>query len=91
MKVVKLNRRHTAFNYGFTYAVRFESWCDRARAAETILRERYGPPRLSKWFNDSSEWCGIFGHKSSKQQYSPYWINFRNETTITLILLTVDL
>ena len=22
MKVVKLNRRHTAFNYGFTYAVR---------------------------------------------------------------------
>ena len=91
MKVVKLNRRHTAFKHGFTHAVRFESWCDEALEIETELRERYGPPRLSKWFNDSSEWCGIFGHKSSKQQYSPYWINFRNETTITLILLTVDL
>jgi hypothetical protein len=91
MKVVKLSRRHKAFSKGFTHAMRFESWCGKARMIETILRERYGPPRLLPWFTESSEWCADFGHKRSNQEFSPYWINFRNEADITLLLLTVDL
>jgi hypothetical protein len=44
-------------------------------------------------YTRSESWYSYFGKKPDKGLYSrrPYWITFRNETDLTLVLLSTDL
>ena len=92
MKVVKLNRRYKQFKEnGHTVAIRFESHTVKAIAYERACREKlkgYGYTRSDPWYS-------YFGSKSSDELlvYQPrtYWITFRNEADLTLVLLSPDL
>jgi len=90
MKVVKLNRRFRQFKeHGHVVAMRFDQHCIEAMAYERACREKlkgHGYTRSDPWFS-------YFGKKHVKGYTSPrpYWITFRNEVDLTLVLLSADL
>lgn len=88
MKVVKLNRRFKQFREaGHTVALRFGSYSKKAGQYEQICRERLGG---SAW-NREGDWCSYFGSRNGHTDVRPYWITFRNEADLTLVLLSADL
>jgi len=88
MKIVKLNRRYKQFkNNGHTVALRFNGWNPTAAAIEKICKERltgYG------WLPEH-DWYHYYGDRNSRTDVRPYWITFRNEADLTLVLLSADL
>jgi len=89
MKIVKLNRRYKQFKEnGHTVALRFESYNPKTVSAyEKVCRARL----KGHGYNREADWAGYFGHATRGNSYRPYWITFRNETDLTLVLLSVDL
>ena len=89
MKIVKLNRRHKQFKEnGHKIALRFESYNPKTVSAyEKVCRARL----RGHGYNGEGDWCGYFGHAINSNSYRPYWITFRNEADLTLVLLSVDL
>ena len=88
MKVVKLNRRFKKFKEdGHTVALRFNKYSPATvRNIEDVCRLKLG---FQYSFN--SIWSGYFGCKNGRNSSRPYWISFRNEADLTLVLLSVDL
>ena len=89
MKIVKLNRRHKQFkDHGHTVALRFESYVPKkVYAYEKVCRERLH----GHGYNREADWWAGFGHAINSNSYRPYWITFRNEADLTLVLLSADL
>jgi len=86
MKTVKLNSRFKMFRkYGHVVALRFNGWSNMIAPYERACRERLG----SEYKNYS--WSGHFGTRSGRVDARPYWITFRNESDLTLVLLSVNL
>jgi hypothetical protein len=86
MKVVKLNRRFRQFKeHGHTIALRFTDWAE-AMPYEKIIQARLGV----SWQRHDS-WYSYFGNRSNLYVLRPYWITFRNEAELTLVLLSADL
>lgn len=96
MKIVKLNRRFRRFKEaGHAVALRFDCWGKQAIAVEQMCRARLGSP-----YAMDACWEGYFGQgnrlyslSQGNRLYSqrPYWISFRNEKDLTLVLLCVNL
>jgi len=89
MKVVKLNRRFKQFKeHGHTVAIRFESYEPAKVAAyEKICRARL----RGHGYNRDADWASYFGHAPNTFSARPYWITFRKESDLTLVLLSADL
>jgi hypothetical protein len=81
MEIIKLDRRHKMYHEGFRHALRFPQWDPRSRKIEDKLKELY--PK--EWRETTGEWMTHW------PRYKKYWIGFKNESTITQILLTADL
>ncbi len=91
MKLVKLNRRHTAFKeHGHKWAFRFDSYGPKqVGKIEKIMQDMHGSqytwnPRTS------SVWKSGFGH-AVRGGPRPYWISFTNEADATVVLLQLNL
>ena len=89
MKVVKLNRRFKQFKeHGHTIALRFESYQPNTIAEyEKICRARL----RGHGYNREADWCGYFGHAPNSSRPRPYWITFRNEADLTMIMLSATI
>jgi hypothetical protein len=89
MKVVKLNRRFRQFKEnGHTIALRFDSWNPSTVSAyEKVCRARL----RGHGYDRDADWAGYFGHATRGNSFRPYWITFRNEADLTLVLLCADL
>lgn len=88
MKIVKLNRRFRQFKEnGHTVALRFEGWTKKATAVEKVCREKLNG---GGWFRDHN-WYSYYGARNGRSDTRPYWISFRNEAELTLVLLSADL
>mgnify|MGYP003348964170 CR=1 FL=1 len=88
MKIVKLNRRFKQFKEnGHTVALRFNGWSKKASAVESVCRDRLGG---GSW-NREGNWCSYFGERGGRLEVRPYWITFRNEKDLTLVLLSANL
>jgi len=86
MKVVKLNRRFKMFKeHGHTVALRFNGWSKQIAAYESACRSRLG----SEYKNFS--WSSHYGSRNSRTDVRPYWITFRNEADLTMIMLSAKL
>ena len=87
MKVVKLNRRFRQFKeHGHTVGLRFSSYTESV-PYEEISRVKLGS---GGWVRHDL-WYSYFGDRSSRHQQRPYWITFRNESDLTLVLLSAEL
>jgi hypothetical protein len=88
MKVVKLNRRFRQFREnGHTVAIRFPHYSPKVSNLEKFVRHRLG----GHGYDRQADWCGYFGAANGHSDRKTYWITFRNEADLTLVLLSVDL
>ena len=88
MKVVKLNRRFRQFKeHGHTVGLRFFSWTE-AAPYETAAKKKLGD---GGWPWRHNLWYTYFGDRRSPALNRPYWITFRNESDLTLVLLSAEL
>ena len=88
MKIVKLNRRFKMFReHGHTIALRFTEFNRNASVIEKICKATF---RTSSW-DAQGPWHGRFGHRPDPFSSRPYWISFRKESDLTLVLLSADL
>lgn len=86
MRIVKLDRRHRQFKeHGHTMALRFSDWSTEAQRYERAAEARL---RGTGW-NRGSSWYSYFGSRPTKYNSRPYWITFRNEQDLTIVLLSV--
>ena len=86
MKTVKLNGRFRMFKeHGHTMALRFNGWTADISRYESACRRHLG----SDW--NKTSWSCYFGARNGRSDSRPYWITFRNEADLTLVLLSVDL
>jgi hypothetical protein len=88
MKIVKLNRRFRQFrDHGHVVALRFGGWNNQATLIEKVCRNRL---KGGGWLRDH-DWYSYYGDRNSRYDTRPYWITFRNEADLTLVLLCADL
>ena len=91
MKIVKLNRRFRQFrDHGHVVALRFEGHTKKSTVVEKVCRERLNG---GGWLRDQ-DWYSYYGDRNSRYDRDvarPYWITFRRESDLSLVLLCVDL
>ena len=88
MKVVKLNRRYKAFkNYGHTYAFRFDVWSRESGLVEDIMSTMLG----SQYTGNFHNWRATFSERPQSNMPRPYFISFRDESIISLVLLKMEM
>ena len=98
MKIVKLNRRHTAFKkWGFPIGIRFDAWDNSARAADVYLSNIYKTASYQRpdctWSKVRVQWYAAWGNKSKNTDKDlnpcrPYWIFLRNKADVTMLVLS---
>lgn len=71
--------------HGHTVALRFNGWSKDIPLYESVCRSRLG----SEYKNYS--WSSHFGTRNGHTDNRPYWITFRKESDLTLVLLSADL
>mgnify|MGYP003335859420 CR=1 FL=1 len=88
MKVVKLNRRFRQFKeHGHTVALKFDEGHDSdAVDIQRLIRARLGH---NGWMRDH-DWYSYYGDRNSRTMTRPYWITFRRESDLTMILLAME-
>ena len=90
MKIVKLTNRFNAKKkYGFEIGVKFNSYWD-GNEIEHACRNMLGK---YSFFHDrnNSAWYGETGKaKDSKTEMYPYWIYFKKESYLTMVLLKLN-
>ena len=87
MKVVKLNPRFKQYKAGHIVALRFSSLSSNAMAMERLCQDRLG----GNGWNRNGDWCAYFGARNGHSDRRTYWISFRKEADLTLVLLSADL
>jgi hypothetical protein len=92
MKIVKLNRRFRQFkDHGHVVALKFiNGYSAEIQAVEKACRARL---KTAGWLREH-DWYAYYGERNSRHDRDigrPYWITFRNEADLTLVLLSADL
>lgn len=89
MKIVKLNRRFKQYKeHGHTIALKFSNGYSKdAGRIEKVCRDRFD----SAGWMPEHDWYHYYGSRSGRYDVRPYWITFRNEADLTLVLLSSDL
>lgn len=83
MKVVKLNCRFKQYKeHGHTVALRFDTWDIDANMYEKACRAKLE----GNGWDRSQDWYSYFGDRRNNGP-RPYWITFRNETDLTMVML----
>jgi len=87
MKVVRLNNRFRQFKqHGHVIAMRCDSWLGEGVPLETICRAKLGV----RGYMPDNNWHAYFG-KLNGRGLRPFWISFRREADLTLVLLSAQL
>lgn len=92
MKIVKLNRRFRQFrDHGHVVALKFvDGYSVEIRAVEKVCRDRL---QGGGWLRHH-DWYSYYGDRNSRYDRDaarPYWITFRRESDLSLVLLCADL
>ena len=87
MQVVKLDQRfRQCKNHGHTVAIKFAGYGHLPKIYEDTCRLRFG----GDGYNRDHVWFGYFGKRNGSHFVGSlqYWISFRNETDLTMVLLS---
>jgi len=89
MKVVKLNRRFRQFKeHGHTVALKFpHGITSDAQAIHKVCSRKL---KGNGW-DRSDTWYSYYGDRPRRDAVRPYWITFRNEADLTMILLSATM
>ena len=88
MKIVKLNRRFKQYKEnGHTIALRFNGFTKQARDFEAVCKSRLDD---AGWM-PGGNWYHYFGDRPNRNAVRPYWITFRNESDLTMIMLCANI
>jgi hypothetical protein len=88
MKIIKLNRRFKQFKENnHVIAVRFDHWNNQAQLIETTANRVL---RCGGW-DRKADWYSYFGTARDSRSTRPYFITFRNEADLTMVMLKADL
>ena len=95
MKIVKLNRNFNIHKYhGFEVGLKFDMWDKEAQRFERAAADRLGNQSWSWKYHRNERikenWAAGFGKHDKNVGTSPYWIYFRNEALLSMILLTLE-
>lgn len=74
MKVVKLNRTHNIYRWGYTHAIRFPFRTRECNHLISKLQDHFG--------KDDSKW---FAYRARKDR--PMWIGFKDEKVVSFVLM----
>ncbi len=80
MKVIKLDGRHNLKRKGYAWAFRFRSWETSAQKVENAVKKLEG----YRW--DMTYW----GKPSGRNSGRPYYVGVKNESTVTMVLLSLE-
>lgn len=89
MKVVKLNRRFRQYKeHGHTVALKFPH----GHTPDSIAIEKACRARLKGhgWLREH-DWYGYYGDRPRRDAVRPYWITFRNEADLTMVMLSATM
>jgi hypothetical protein len=92
MKIIKLNRRYRVHkDHGYQAGLRFNGHSqptqEKIQAIESVCRGIFGN---SGWFPATSDWTS-YRAKPNGTRPCPYFIMFRRESDMTMILLKAQL
>lgn len=87
MKVVKITRSWNQWKSGHTVAMRFDNFAE-SREYERLANQLF-PSSGGGWRSDG-DYYSWFGARSGRNRSRPYFISFRDESVVTMILLTKD-
>ena len=87
MKIVRITRKWKQWQHGHTVAMRFETYSD-ARDYERAANKMF-PGSSGGWRSDG-DYFSWFGARSGRNSSRPYFISFRDESAVTMILLAKD-
>jgi hypothetical protein len=87
MKIVKITRKFKQYNSGHTVALRFDNY-DESRAYEVAAAKIF-PESIGGWRQHGS-YYSWFGARSGRSNSRPYFISFRDESAVTMVLLAID-
>ena len=88
MKVVKLNRRFRQFkDHGHVVALRFPHYSPEIGTLERLVSKKLG----GQSWDRAGLWCSYFGAANGHSDRKTFWITFRRESDLTLVLLSADL
>lgn len=86
MKVVKLDRRWRQYRENnHTMGIRFDHWTKEASNIESVLKTLTGTHGWDK----NSPWYSYYGKAPNKSTSRPYYITLRDESLVSVVLLTV--
>jgi hypothetical protein len=89
-KVIKLDRRHKKYKYGYRHAIRFDNgFCREAMECERILQNMYPDDTYSAYSANPNEWTyswGAIKHRTPRY----YYLNTKSESDITCVLLSLN-
>ena len=89
MKVVKLNRRFKQYKeHGHTIALKFSH----GHTSDSVAIEKVCRTRLNDngWL-PSHTWYSYYGDRPRRLAARPFWITFRNEADLTLVMLSAKI
>jgi hypothetical protein len=86
MKVIKLDRRFKAYQFGFTHAIKFKDWIDGdARKVASAFSDMYG------WDWDYTKpYKSFHGKRNRYTGNRPQYFAVKNEAVITQVLLKME-
>ena len=88
MKIVKLNGRFKQYReQRHTIAMRFDGYTSEAGVYERACHDRL-PGSGNGWLRHG-QWYSYYGARPNSNRPRPYWITFRNEQDLTLVLLSI--
>ena len=88
MKVVQVTRNWKIWQSGHRVALRFDS-CSDARAIEQAAAKVF-PKSQGGWRRDG-DYFSWYGKQNGRSDRRPYFISFRDEKSLTFVLLSAGL
>ena len=88
MKVVKVTRNWKIWESGHRVALRFTGY-DKARPVERAAEKMF-PQSRGGWRREG-DYFSWFGKQNGRSAGRPYFISFRDEKSLTFVLLSADL
>jgi len=89
MKLVKVRTQWKLHSARMPVALRFDSWGDESRIVETWLKEHHGNESWS-YSDCTSQWKSHWGTSRTTGGPRPYFIGLRDESMVSVILLTLN-
>lgn len=74
MKVVKLNKTHNLYHWGYSHAIRFPYRSREVNQLISQIQEKFG--------QDNNKW---FVYRARKDR--PLWIGFKDEKIVSFVLM----